>query len=47
MEIERVNAMQALDLRMFMLGGIIPGGSIVDVFSIGGMIDQVKEQPNT
>ena len=31
----------ALDLRVFMLGGIIMGGSTVDVFSLAGMIDQV------
>ena len=34
--------LQALDLKMFLLAGMIVGGSIVDVFSIGGMIDQVS-----
>ena len=31
----------ALDLRMFLLGGMIMGGSTVDVFSLSGTIDQV------
>lgn len=31
----------ALDLRVYMLGGIIMSGSTVDVLSLAGMIDQV------
>ena len=31
----------ALDLRLFLLGGIIMGGSTVDVISLAGMLDQV------
>ena len=34
--------LQALDLRMFLLGGVNQGGSMVDVGSLSGMIDQVK-----
>lgn len=32
----------ALDLRLFLLGGMVMGGSTVDVFSLSGMLDQVK-----
>lgn len=32
---------QALDLHLFLLGGIIMGGSTVDVMSLAGMLDQV------
>lgn len=31
----------ALDLHVYMLGGIVMGGSTVDVLSLAGMIDQV------
>lgn len=34
-------ALQALDLKMFLLGGVNQGGSMVDVSSLSGMIDQV------
>ena len=37
------HCLQALDLKMFLLGGMVAGGSMVDVFSIGGMIDQVRK----
>ena len=40
------HCLQALDLRMFLLGGMIVGGSMVDVFSIGSMIDQVSVSTN-
>ncbi len=32
----------ALDLRLFLLGGIVMGGSTVDVFSLAAMLDQVQ-----
>lgn len=32
----------ALDLRLFLLGGMVMGGSTVDVFSLSGMLDQVN-----
>ena len=32
----------ALDMGIYMLGGIVMGGSTVDVFSLSGMIDQVS-----
>ena len=31
----------ALELHVYMLGGIVMGGSTVDVLSLAGMIDQV------
>ena len=34
--------LQALDLKMFLLGGVNQGGSMVDVSSLAGMIDQVS-----
>ncbi len=34
----------ALDLRLFLLGGIIMGGSTVDVMSLAGMLDQVSHR---
>ena len=33
--------MQALDLKLFLLGGVNQGGSMVDAGSLSGMIDQV------
>lgn len=33
--------LQALDLKMFLLGGVSQGGSMVDVGSLSSMIDQV------
>ena len=33
---------QALEMCIYMLGGIVMGGSTVDVFSLSGMIDQVS-----
>ncbi|KAL0029788.1 hypothetical protein WJX77_000034 [Trebouxia sp. C0004] len=35
----------ALDLRLFLLGGIIMGGSTVDVMSLAGMLDQAYAIP--
>ncbi|KAA6423444.1 MAG: Aldehyde oxidase, partial [Trebouxia sp. A1-2] len=36
---------QALDLHLFLLGGIIMGGSTVDVMSLAGMLDQAYAIP--
>ena len=34
----------ALDLRLFLLGGMIMAGSTVDVFSLAGMLDQASRR---
>lgn len=34
--------LQALDLKLFLLGGVTPGGSMVDVGALSSMIDQVS-----